>query len=222
MHAGAAVDPIAGLALGLALLLVAAKVAGHVAIRLGAPAVLGELVVGILLGNLAPSGFVHDLAASSGVETLARLGVMILVFEVGLELTLREVLDVGVAAIMVAVLGTSATFALGWAASRALLPGAPSEIPIFLGAALTATSIGISARVLKDLGRTRTREARIIIGAAVVDDVIGLVVLTVVSGWILAKTSGGGGSSASAVAIVAGKSVAFLGVAIFVGSKVAP
>src|SRR5216683_3174433 len=98
-------DPIASLALGIAVILAVAKISGHVALRLGAPAVLGELLAGILLGNL-PVLFLHDLGESVGVDMLARFGAMILVFEVGLQLTIREVFEVGIPSILVAVIGT--------------------------------------------------------------------------------------------------------------------
>jgi Kef-type K+ transport system membrane component KefB len=212
-------DPIASLALGLAIILAVAKIAGHFALRLGAPAVLGELLAGILLGNL-PVPFLHDLAGSAGVDMLARFGAMILVFEVGLQLTIREVFEVGVPSILVAVIGTVVTFVFGFGASAALLGVRPATVPIFLGAALTATSIGITARVLKDLGHTRTREARIVLGAAVLDDVIGLVVLTVVSGFVLG--GGAAGHEQPAIGLVVGKSVAFLAVALFLGARLSP
>jgi Kef-type K+ transport system membrane component KefB len=215
-----AMDPIAGLALGLAVILVAAKTAGHVALRVGAPAVLGELLVGIALAA-APIPFLRELGQSPAIDTLSRLGALILVFEVGLVLTVREILDVGVASILVAVVGTALTFVFGWSASALLLRGEPSYVPVFVGAAVTATSIGITARVLKDLGQARTREARIILGAAVLDDVIGLVVLTVVSGWIATKTAGGAAQAPSMVVVV-GKSVAFLGLATALGMWIAP
>ncbi len=214
-------DPIAGLALGLTVILVAAKTAGHVAIRVGAPAVLGELLVGIALAAVPGVPFLHAIGQSPEIDTLSRLGALLLVFEVGLVLTVREILDVGVSSILVAVVGTAATFVLGWSLSAWLLSGQPSHVPVFVGAAVTATSIGITARVLKDLGQAPTREARIVLGAAVLDDIIGLVVLTVVSGWIASKTVGAA-ASAPSVAVVVGKSVAFLGLSIVLGMRLAP
>ena len=215
-----ATDPIAGLALGLAVILVAAKTAGHLALRVGAPAVLGELLVGIALAAV-PVPFLQGLGQLPAIDTLSRLGALILVFEVGLVLTVREIVDVGVASIAVAVVGTALTFVLGWSASALLLRGQPGYVPIFVGAAITATSIGITARVLKDLGQARTKEARIVLGAAVLDDVIGLVVLTVVSGWIATKTMGAAPSEPS-LPMVVGKSVLFLALAIALGMWLAP
>jgi Kef-type K+ transport system membrane component KefB len=218
-HAPMESDPIAGLALGLAIILLAAKTAGDVALRLGAPAVVGELLVGVALAAI-PVPFLQELGQSPAVDALSRLGAMILVFEVGLVLTVREVLDVGVTSVVVAVTGTLLTFLLGWSLAAWLLRGQPGHVPIFVGAAITATSIGITARVLKDLGQTRTREARIVLGAAVLDDVIGLVVLTVVSGWIATKT--GVAANAPSLPAVVGKSIAVLGLSLAIGMKVAP
>ena len=216
-------DPVAGLALGLAIILVAAQLAGHLALRLGAPAVLGELLVGVALAAVpgAPFSFLRELGQSPAIDNLSRLGALILVFEVGLALTVREISAVGVASVLVAVAGTVLTFVLGWSVSAWLLRDQPSHVPIFVGAAITATSLGITARVLKDLGQARTREAQIVLGAAVLDDVIGLVVLTVVSGWIATKVSGAA-THAPSLAMVVFKAVAFLGLAIALGVKVAP
>ena len=213
-------DPIAGLALGLAVLLVAAKTAGHVAMRLGAPAVLGELLVGVALAAV-PLPFLRELGQVPAIDTLSRLGALILVFEVGLTLTVRDILGVGFAAVSVAVVGTVLSFALGWSVSAWLLHGQAGYVHVFVGAAITATSIGITARVLQDLGQTTTREARIILGAAVLDDVIGLVVLTLVSAWIATKTGASAAHPTSPVLVV-GKSIAFLGLAIGLGVRIVP
>jgi Kef-type K+ transport system membrane component KefB len=176
-------DPIARLVLWLAIILVAAKLGGHLAVRFGQPAVLGELGVGIVLGNLDLVGFrgLEPISQSASVEMLAHLGVLLLLFQVGLESTVAQMLRVGLSALLVATLGVVAPFALGWAVGAWLLPQAGPYVHAFLGATLAATSVGITARVLQDLGRARTAEARVILGAAVIDDVLGLAILAAVT-----------------------------------------
>lgn len=185
-------DPSLPLLRYLVVILVSAKLAGHAAVRLGQPAVLGELVAGIFLGNLPLLGF-HGLAGMATdpyVDILSRIGVIVLLFEVGLESTIRDILDVGISSLLVALLGVAAPFALGWFVGLWLLPGASSFVYAFLGATLCATSVGITARVLQDIGHSRGKEARIILGAAVIDDVLGLIILASVSGVIVAAASG--------------------------------
>ena len=118
------------------------------------------------------------------IDILARIGALVLLFEVGLESTIHEVMQVGFASLRVAVLGTAGTLVAGWLAARLVLPNQTTLLHLFLAAALTATSIGISARVLKDVGVSRSREAHTILGAAVFDDILGLVVLAVISGAV--------------------------------------
>src|SRR4030095_16916741 len=120
------------------------------------------------------------------VDILARLGVVILLFEVGLESTVRDMLKVGLPSLLVAVLGVAVPFALGWGVGGLLLPERSVYVHAFLGATLTDHSVGLTARVLQDLGRSKTAEARVILGAAVIDDVLGLVILAVVGGVIAA------------------------------------
>ena len=163
--------------LTLAVILVVAKLGGHLAQRVGQPAVLGELVGGVVLGNLGLAGW----AADPSIAMLAELGVLLLLFEVGLESTVGDMLKVGVTALIVAVTGVLLPFALGWGAGHLLLPGHSVYVHVFLGAALSATSVGITARVLQDLGRSKSDEARVILGAAVIDDVLGLVIPTEVA-----------------------------------------
>src|SRR6266568_2005278 len=168
------VDPVASVVLHLALILVVAKLGGEVPTRAGRPAVLGELLAGVVLGNvglLGPGGL-EAMKTDPALDMLSRLGVLLLLFEVGLESTVRQMLRVGPSSLLVAVLGVAAPFALGWGVGLLLVPGAGSYVHAFLGAALSATSVGITARVLQDLGRSQTPEARIILGAAVIDDVL--------------------------------------------------
>jgi len=200
-------------------MLAAAKLGGHAAVRLRQPAVLGELLAGVVLGAL-PLTFLQNVRAEPTVDLIARLGAVILLFEVGLESTVRGVFEVGGAAVRVALLGTIGTFVVGWGASRLLLPRAETTVHAFLGAALTATSIGITARVLKDLGQSQGREARTILSAAVLDDVFGLVVLALVTA--VAGHTGEQASLAFSLAVVVGKTLAFLVAAIGLGVKLSP
>jgi Kef-type K+ transport system membrane component KefB len=220
---GAHGDPVAPVLLALALLLAGAKLGGDLAERAGQPAVLGELIVGMLLGNAHLVGvpWFQSLATNATVDILARLGVVVLLFEVGLEATVGDMLKVGGRSLAVAVLGVVTPWALGWWAAALLLPDRSVYVHAFLGATLTATSVGITARVLKDLGRAGTAEARIILGAAVIDDVLGLVVLAVV-GSVLAAADAGRDASYVSVLPVLGKALAFLLAAIAVGILVVP
>jgi Kef-type K+ transport system membrane component KefB len=212
-------DRVAPVALGLALILILAKLGGHAAIRLGQVAVLGELVAGVVLGNLHGVG-IDWLKDDASIDVFARIGALVLLFDVGLELTVRDVFSVGPIAAAVALSGTVFSFASGTATSALVRPGAGVYGHVFVGAALTATSVGITARVLKDLGRTRAPEARVILGAAVIDDVLGLLVLTVVSGLVTA--AGAEGLSVSTAAWTLAKALGFFGVAFVLGGRTAP
>lgn len=215
-------ETVAHVSLLLAVVLVVAKLGGEIATRLKQPPVLGELLAGIALGNVPLPGLSH-LGASAAVDMLSQLAVLILLFEVGLQSTVREVLSVGFAAARVAVLGTLGTMAAAWGVTYLVLPGASSLTRLFVAASITATSVGITARVFKDIGQTRSPEARTILGAAVLDDILGLVVLGLVSGWLAAASSGStGGVSAGALALTVGKTIAFLAIAVVVGVKVTP
>jgi Kef-type K+ transport system membrane component KefB len=210
------------LALGLAL--VAAKAAGILAERWGQPAVLGELLAGVLLG---PSvlGILPVIGTDGYVifHFLAELGVVLLLFEIGLTTDLKAMFRVGPAALAVAAVGVALPFALGflfWA--HGPHDQVPSTVPlaataIFVGATLTATSVGITARVLDDLGQLATAEARIIVGAAVIDDVFGLVILAVVS-----TLAGGGLVTTGGVVRILFVAVGFLVMAVVIGGRIAP
>jgi Kef-type K+ transport system membrane component KefB len=217
------VDPVAKVALGMAVILLAAKLAGEAAIRLRQPSVLGELVVGILLGNLALFGFsgLEWMKQDASLDMVARLGVLILLFEVGLESTVGQMLKVGFSALLVASLGVITPLFLGWGVGAWLVPEAGLYVHLFLGATLCATSVGITARVLKDLNRSSSKEARIILGAAVLDDVFGLIILAVVSGLIVAVNSGSEMTYA-AMALIVGKATFFLVVSLLIGVWASP
>jgi Kef-type K+ transport system membrane component KefB len=216
-------DPIAFVALALAIILAGAKLGGHLAERIGQPAVLGELLVGIVLGNLHLVGIENfePLKANTTLDALARLGVILLLFEVGLESTVGDMLQVGARSLAVAVLGVVAPWVLGWAVGVFMLPQHSVYAHVFLGAILTATSVGITARVLRDLGRAQAPEARIILGAAVIDDILGLVILAVVANLIGAANTGSA-LSWGAVSIVIGKAMVFLVGALSLGLWLSP
>jgi len=216
-------DTLAPVVLALAVILAAAKLGGDAAERIGQPAVLGELVVGVLVGNLSLVGidWFQFIAANATIDVLAQLGAVILLFEVGLESTVRDMLQVGVRSLMVAVLGVVTPWALGWWVGALLLPEHSVYVHAFLGAVLTATSVGITARVLKDLGRSQSPEARIILGAAVIDDVLGLVVLAAVAA-IIAAADSGAALSYGTLALVLGKALLFLFGALSLGVILSP
>ena len=209
--------------IGLTIILVVAKLGGELFERFGQPGVLGELFAGIVIGNLVLFGFTRaeGLKTDAIVSALAELGVIILLFEVGLESDLREMIEVGWSSLLVAVLGVIAPFFLGWGVSAYFIPEESQLGHIFIGATLCATSVGITARVFKDLGKLNTREARIILGAAVIDDVLGLLILAVVSGAI--RAAGAGGTlSVAAVGLIALKSLVFLVGSIAIGHFLVP
>jgi Kef-type K+ transport system membrane component KefB len=216
-----ALDPL--VLLGVAAILVIAKVGGELFERFGQPAVLGELIGGIVCGNLVLLGFhgAEALKTDEIIAALAEIGVIILLFEVGLESNLGEMLEVGWSSMVVAVLGVIVPFFLGWAVAAYFIPQEATLGHIFIGATLCATSVGITARVLKDMGRLTTREARIILGAAVIDDVLGLLILAVVAGAIKAQAAGAA-LSVMDVAVIAVKAIVFLVVALVLGHYVMP
>jgi len=203
-------------------LLLVAKLAGELAERVRQPAVLGELLAGVLLG---PSLFgLVDLSVHSDTVTLigflASFGAIILLMEVGLETRLKDLLGVGTSAGLVAIIGIVAAFGAGFGVSyllgKAGVWGTSWLFHVFVGATMTATSVGITARVLSDMGRLATGEARIILGAAVLDDVGGLLILAVVSALAA------GALDPAALALKATLAIAFLIVALLVGVRAAP
>lgn len=205
--------------LWIALILVAAKVAGLVE-RLGQPPVLGELLVGVALGNLTLFGIqaLEPLETDPILGFLAQLGVVILLFQIGLESDLRKMGQVGARALLVALIGVVVPFVLGtWVVGPYLIPGLSFNAYLFVGAALTATSVGITARVFRDLGTLQTAEAQIVLGAAVIDDVLGLIILAVVSALVTA-----GSVTVGAVGWILAKAFLFLVGAIVLGQLLAP
>lgn len=209
--------------LALAVILASARLAGFGATRLGQPRVLGELIAGVVLGNLHLLGFdwLEPFKQSAPLDALAQIGVVLLLFDVGAESTLDDMLRVGPTALGVALVGVITPLVLGWGVAALMLPGRGPLAHVFVGATLTATSVGITARVLKDLGKIHTAEARVILGAAVLDDVLGLVTLTVVTAAIVSATRGSAMSLAGVGWIVA-KATLFLVGAIVIGRVTAP
>lgn len=216
-------DPVALVGLSLVVILTAAKLGAELATRAGQPGVLGELAGGVILGNLTLVGFsgLEHVAVDPFIDMLARIGVIILLFEVGLESTVGQMLKVGLSSFVVALLGVVVPFALGWGVGACLLPGESMYLHIFLGATLTATSVGITARVLKDLGAGQSNEGRIILGAAVIDDVMGLVILAGVTGVIAAADSGGTLSYAD-ITVTLTKAIGFLIGSVVLGVYLSP
>ncbi len=237
-------DPVAPILVALGLILLAAKLGGEIFERFRQPSVLGELVFGILLGNIVlvnPSwNFFEPLRAGQitehwavVIDALARIGVILLLFEVGLESTVSEMRKVGLASTIVAAAGVVAPFILGYGASAwfihevpasilAVSPGfSIANIHMFVGAILCATSVGITARVFRDLGKMHLPEARIILGAAVIDDIFGLIILAVVSGLVVAAETGREVSVGSLLEIGA-VAFGFLAGAILVGIYAVP
>jgi len=206
---------LAGVLLSLVVIYLASKIGGEICARLDLPPVLGELVGGVVIGisalNLlvfpesgadsSSSLIMSFLQATSGVSAdamntifetqseviaiLSELGVIILLFEIGLESDLKELIRVGPQAAVVAVVGVIVPFVSGMLGLIYLF-GVPTVPAIFAGAALTATSIGITAKVLAEIQRLSSKEGQIIIGAAVLDDILGIIILAVVAS--LAKT----------------------------------
>ncbi len=194
------------------IVLVAAKAAAEIAERIGVPAVVGEIVAGILIGPSMLNAVGGD---DEVLRTLGEIGVILLLLEVGMEMDLRELGKVGRTSLLVAVAGVVAPLVLGLGAAS--LMGEDGKTALFVGAALTATSVGITARVFGDLKALATTEARIVLGAAVADDVMGLVVLTVVVRIVTE-----GSVSVLSVAGIIGVAVLFLVAGGVVGLRLAP
>jgi Kef-type K+ transport system membrane component KefB len=263
-------DPVVPILIASIFITLGAAVGGSLMKWIKQPAVLGELLVGLVAGNLGyylgaptltvlregdnlsriasvalngpydlgeavyrvlpPGAHADQLAQLLGgahgqtfisiysfIDIVSRLAILILLFLVGLEISLAEMKRVGKTAAIVAGLGIVIPMVLGMATMKILRPDNPLAADLFIGGILTATSVGITARVLRDLGQDHTKEARIILGAAVIDDVLCLIVLAVVSG--LAVT---GRISASSIAATTGKATLFLVAALGIGIWLTP
>jgi len=199
------------LVLELILLLVSAELAGEAFERMKQPPVLGELLVGIILGKT-----LFDVVHTGEVISfLAEIGLVLLLFEVGLESDLSDLIKVGGTSFLVAVIGVVAPFILGYVLSLGL--GFDQLTALFMGSALTATSVGISARVLFDLGKLTCNEGRIIVGAAVFDDILGLLFFAIV-----ASVASIGSISYADIGWIFTKALLFFCIMIFIGIKTAP
>ncbi|MGH9275360.1 MAG: cation:proton antiporter [Acidimicrobiales bacterium] len=198
--------------LDVLVVLLAAKLAAELAERARLPAVVGEIVAGILIG---PSLLNAVGGGDEVLRTLGEIGVILLLLDVGLEMDLGELSKVGRTSLLVAMVGVVAPMALGFGAME--LMGEDFNTALFVGAALTATSVGITARVFGDLRALATTEARIVLGAAVADDVMGLVVLTVVVRLVTE-----GSVSVLSVAGIIAVAIAFLVLGALIGLRIAP
>lgn len=212
--------------LDLVVVLFAAKAGGELAHRLNQPAVLGELLGGIIVGSsvlgvLADHiHFLHLLTISSGsgaypvLFICAQIGMILLLFETGLETDMDELFKLGASALWVACLGVALSFAGGYFVMR--LMHVASAGALFVGAAVSATSVGITARSFSDLNKSRSKEAKIVLGAAVADDIIGLIILAVMSGLAVNRISLVGACKTALAAIL------FLAAAVVLGRYFAP
>lgn len=201
----------------LILILVAARLGGEIAVRLRQPAVLGEILAGVTLGMIPAIRMAADQQTTMFQIMLfvAEIGVILLLFEVGLESEFDEFLKVGAPAALVAVTGVVLPLFVGMAGAKFL--GYSTNVALFLGGTLTATSVGITAKVLGELRQSQSKEAKIIIGAAVVDDILGLLVLSVVLGIATGK-----GISGGEIVRMLTLAVLFLVGAILIGIRSAP
>jgi Kef-type K+ transport system membrane component KefB len=169
-------DHLTQILIQLFAILLAAKVGNEIFRRLGQPTVVGEILGGVVAGPAILG--VYEVNAET--ELFAEIGVVLLLFQVGLETRLHDLLRVGKTALMVGILGVILPFGGGFLAAE--LAGGDLSLAIFLAAALTATSVGITSNVLRDLGALSTQGGRIILGAAVIDDVLAIMILSVASG----------------------------------------
>ena len=206
--------------LWLAVIILSARFFAPLAQKVGFPAVLGELLLGVFLGNLGllGIGYFDSIAKDPIIMFMAELGVIILLLQIGLETRLGDLVSVGVRASAVGMVGIVVPFVLGaFVVGPMLLPGKDFNAYLFLGATLAATSVGITGRVFRDLGQLKMPEAQIVLGAAVIDDVLGLVILAVVSSLVQA-----GSVSFGQVGMIIGEAVLFLGGSIVIGRAIAP
>lgn len=199
----------------LALIIAAAKAAGWVSLRFGQPAVLGEILAGVLLGpslfDILNSPVFREAELGSVVAHLANVGVIFLMFIAGLETNLEQVRKVGKVATLAGISGVFAPLLLGLLA--ALLFDYPFEQAMFFGIVLTATSVSITVQTLIELGRLESKEGTALLAAAVIDDVIAIVVLSV----FIAMSDAAGGGSAVGLTLV--RMAAFFVISIWVGMR---
>ena len=207
-------DPVVPVLLSLSLVLLAAKIGSAIAFKLKQPTVLGELIAGVIIGNLVLFGYsnLEFLKHNHMVEIFSSLGVVILLFEVGLESEFNEMMSVGVKSLLVAIIGVVAPFVVGYYVTGFVMPEVSEISKIFMGAILTATSVGITARVFNDLNYLNEKEAKVVLGAAVIDDILGLIILAVVSS--MATT---GDIEISSIMTVSFKAIGFVVISVMAG-----
>lgn len=196
----------------LVAIFIATKVLGEIAQRLGQPSVLGELVAGVLLGR-SVLGIVNP--GDPVIAAMAQIGVIVLLFETGIQTELVSLVKVGAVSFVVAVAGVVLPFAMGFGVGRAF--GLAATPALVCGAALCATSVGISARVLSELDCLESVEGRVVLGAAVIDDIIGLIILSVVAAVV-----GGSAITTGRLVTTATVAVLFVVLAVLVGGRIAP
>ena len=201
-------DHLASTLTQLFVVLLAAKIGDEIFKRIGQPALVGEILGGVLVGP-AVLGIYR---VTPETELFAEIGVVLLLFEVGVETRIGDLLRVGGTAASVGVMGVILPMGGGLALGAVL--GYPIEVSVFLGAALTATSVGITARVLDDLGAMASQSGRVILGAAVIDDVLAMLIMAFASGLAA------GSVSAGQLATLVGLAGAFIGIVLLVGTRV--
>lgn len=202
----------------LALVLIVGKI-GNVVERYGQPAVIGELFAGILLAAVGyyGFGFINEIKTNQIIEFIAQFGALLLLFSIGLESNISDLKRVGVNAVIVAIIGVTVPFLLGAVVLAPIFfESADVNARLFMGASLVATSVGITASVFRSLGLQKTRAAQIVLGAAVIDDVLGLIVLAIVSALV-----SGGAVSAGLIITLTLKSFGFLIGALVLGKWLA-
>jgi Kef-type K+ transport system membrane component KefB len=217
-------SPSAYLLMVLAIMWMMARLGAELCHRLNLPRVIGELGAGLALAALAKQypAWVPQPAHLPVMEFLAEIGIVVLMFAVGLESTVPQMIRSGAASLLVAMAGVILPMLLGFGASRLFLPpGTPWAVSLFIGACMVATSISISAQVLEQKKALNSREGRVILGAAVLDDILGLLVLVAVSGLVTAASQGGSmpwGSFGKTI----GMALGFLAISLTLGRTVTP
>jgi len=208
-------DPFLQFLLAIALVVVAAKSAGYLSTRLGQPAVLGEILAGLVLGptvlNMLQWPIFSDPHLGETLSHLAHLGVLLLMFIAGLEVDLRSMTQAGRPVVLAGVLGVLTPVGLGFAAAWSF--GFDQQQSLAIGLVLAATSVSISAQTMMELGVLRSRVGVVLLGAAVVDDVLVILLLSL----LVALIGGGGGDVASLIWVIV-KMVGFLGLAALLGA----
>jgi Kef-type K+ transport system membrane component KefB len=192
----------------LFVLLLAAKIGDEIFKRLGQPPIIGEILAGALVGPAVLGWY----EVNSETTLFAEIGVVLLLFQVGVETRLHDLVRVGPSALAVGALGVALPFAGGFALAGLL--GSPLVVAVFLAAALTATSVGITSGVLRDLGALGTQAGRVILGAAVIDDVLAMLILAFASGLAA------GSASLDRIAVLVAVAVLFIGIVLIGGTRI--